>query len=292
MHRPITQQLLANVFTGFKTSFRGGFAGASDMALRVATKVNSTAGVEDYSWLGEWPKIREWIGDRQVKELGASTYQIKNRPFESTIRVKRDNIEDDQLGIYAPMFQELGRATATFPSELVFPLLADGFNAKCYDGQPFFDDEHPVGDGLQSNVQTGASDAWYLMDTTRALKPLIYQERRAFDLTAMDDPKDANVFHRAEYVYGVDGRAAAGFGFWQMAFASKATLNDANYGAARAAMSGRKSDEGKALGVTPNLLVVPPSLEGAGRELLTAETIGGTTNKWRGTAELLVVPYL
>ena len=41
----------------------------------------------------------------------------------------------------------------------------------CYDGQNFFDTDHPVGEqGSQetvSNVQTGAGPAWYLLDTTR-----------------------------------------------------------------------------------------------------------------------------
>jgi phage major head subunit gpT-like protein len=39
--------------------------------------------------------------------------------------------------------------------------------------------------------------------------------------------------------------------------------------------------------------VVPPSLEGAARKLLLAETkANGETNEWQGSAELLVVPWL
>ena len=54
-----------------------------------------------------------------------------------------------------------------------------------------------------------------------------------------------------------------------------------------------RDDEGKPLGITPNLLVVPPSLEAEARELLVVErTGGGNTNKWRGSAEMLVVPWL
>jgi phage major head subunit gpT-like protein len=293
MSRPITAALLADLFTGHKTNFRSGFAGVSSLALQVATKITSSTGTEKYDWLGEWPRIRKWIGDRVVKELTAHGYSIENEDYESTIKVKRKHIEDDQLGIYGPMFQELGRTTAIFPDELVFALLAAGFATKCYDGQPFFDDEHPVADGVASNMQAGAGAAWYLLDTTRALKPLIYQERRAFDLVGLDDPKDPNVFWRAEYVYGVDGRSAAGYGFWQMAFASKAALSAENYEAARSAMGSLKDDEGKPLGIRPNLLVVPPSLEGAGRRLLKSTLVnGGESNEWEGSAELLVVPHL
>lgn len=290
--RPITAALLANLFTVFNTRFRGAFAGSAPDWSKIATKIMSTGKTEDYSWLNDWPAIREWVGDRVLKELAASTYSVTNKPYESTIRVKRDNIEDDQLGIYGPMFEELGRATGMHPDELVFALLAGGYTAKCYDGQPFFDDEHPVGDGLVSNIGGGAGTAWYLLDVSRALKPLIFQERRPFDLVALDKPSDPNVFFKAEYVYGVDGRFAAGYGFWQMAFSSKQTLDGTNYGAARAAMMSFKSDEDRPLGVKPNLLVVPPSLEGKARQLLTADQIGGTDNEWKGTAELLVAPLL
>jgi phage major head subunit gpT-like protein len=57
--------------------------------------------------------------------------------------------------------------------------------------------------------------------------------------------------------------------------------------------------EGRNLGIMPNLLVVPPSLEANARELLLAGNIigdatagGSKTNVWQGTADLLVVPEL
>lgn len=290
--RPITASLLADIFTGFKTSFRGGFAGVAPAWAKIATQVPSTTLTEKYSWLGQWPRIREWIGDRVIRELSGHEYSITNKPFESTIEVDRDNVEDDQLGIFTPMFTELGRATAAFPDELIFALLAAGFATKCYDGQNFFDDEHPVAGGVAVNMQAGAQAPWFLLDTTRALKPLIYQTRRGFDLTAMDDPKDANVFFKKKFIYGVDGRAAAGFGFWQMAYASKADLDATNYELARKTMGELKDDEGKPLGISPNLLVVGPSKEGPGRRLLERMQVAGSDNEWAKTAELFVCPWL
>ena len=62
---------------------------------------------------------------------------------------------------------------------------------------------------------------------------------------------------------------------------------------ARAAISGMKGDNGRPLGLMPNLLVVPPSLESAARKILNSEyAAGGETNEWKGTAELLVCPWL
>ena len=71
------------------------------------------------------------------------------------------------------------------------------------------------------------------------------------------------------------------------------------YAAARTAMMGLENAEGRKLGIRPNLLVVPASLEGAARELLNNQYIigdpqvgGSKENVWRGTADLLVVPEL
>jgi phage major head subunit gpT-like protein len=78
-----------------------------------------------------------------------------------------------------------------------------------------------------------------------------------------------------------------------MAWGSKQTLNAANYAIARGALMAMKGDGARPLGLVPNLLVVPPSLESAGRKILNSEyATGGETNEWKGTAELLVVPWL
>ena len=191
-----------------------------------------------------------------------------------------------------PLFQEMGRAAAVHPDELIYGLLKQGTTRKCYDGKNFFDTAHPVGEPSVevSNFQDGDGPAWYLLDVSRALKPLIFQVRRDYKLLAMNRLEDEAVFMRNEYRYGVDARVNAGFGFWQFAYCSKAPLTPENYEAARAAMLGYKSDQGRPLGVIPRLLVVPPELEGKARTLLVKD--GNNENPWTGSAEPLVSPWL
>lgn len=86
------------------------------------------------------------------------------------------------------------------------------------------------------------------------------------------------------------GSVPVPFGFWQMAYGSKQTLDATNYATARAAMMGMKGNYDRPLGITPNLLVVPPALEGAANRLMKNEQINGSDNEWKGTAEVLVVP--
>lgn len=297
----INQGNLGRLYTGFKTSFNNGLGQAKSQYERVATVVPSSTREEKYGWLGKVPRFREWAGDRVVQNIMAHDYAIKNKDYENTIGVDRNDIEDDQYGVYGPLFQEMGYATAAHPDELVFALLLAGFAGTlglCYDGQFFFDTDHPVIDEngatvSVANTDGGAGTPWFLIDTNRPLKPILFQRRKNYDFQAMTRPEDENVFMRKEYRYGVDARVNVGFGFWQFAWGSKQTLDAAAYETGRTALTGMKGDYGRPLGVMPNLLVVPPSLEGAGRKLLNSEYgTGGVTNEWKGTAELLVVPWL
>ena len=54
-----------------------------------------------------------------------------------------------------------------------------------------------------------------------------------------------------------------------------------------------KGDHGRPLGLVPDLLVVPPTLEQAGRQVVVNnQQAGGASNEWFNTAELLMVPWL
>lgn len=283
---------------GFKTSFQKGFAGAPSQYKKIATVVPATTKEQKYGWLGKVPRAREWIGPRAIQNFVQHDYAIKEIPLELTLGVDRDDIETDNLGIYAPLFEHMGQSTGQEWDLRVFAQLKAGFTTPCYDDQNFFDTDHPViaDDGsitTVANTDGGSGTGWYLLDVSRPLKPIILQKRRDFEFVAKDKVTDDNVFDRREFVYGADARANTGFGFWQMAWGSKQTLDADHYELARAALQGMKGDHGSPLGINPRLLVVPPSLEGAALEILNAErNAAGATNVWKNTAELLVCPWL
>lgn len=283
---------------GFKTEYQNAFDAVPQYKDRIAKTIKSSTAMNTYGWLKGLTGLREWIGSRQIDNLSEASYTIANKSFEKTIAVKRDNIEDDNLNMYSDGFTMMGDGAARLPEELVWGLLKAGFTTNCWDGQFFFDTDHPVmladgSMGTYANTDGGSGTPWFLMCTNRPLRPIIYQERKAPVFTAKDKETDDNVFDRGEFVYGVDMRCNVGYGLPQLAWGSKQTLNAANYAAARAAIGGMKADGGSPLGLTGNLLVVPQSLESAGRKLLNSEYgAGGETNEWKGTAELLVVPWL
>lgn len=152
---------IASLFQGFNASFNKGVLAAPSRYKELAMVVPSTTASNTYAWLGQFPKLREWVGDRVIKNLEAYDYAIANKLFESTVRVARTELEDDQYGVYSPLMEEMGRASGDHPDELIFSLLADGLHHSCYDGQFFFDTDHPVGSGENvtsvSNLSLGGS---------------------------------------------------------------------------------------------------------------------------------------
>ncbi|MEG9560136.1 Mu-like prophage major head subunit gpT family protein, partial [Pseudomonas aeruginosa] len=204
----------------------------------------------------------------------------------------------DSYGLFTPLMGQLGQDSAMHPAELVYALLSGGFTQTCYDGQYFFDTDHPVtsaaGNEVSvSNFQGGSGTPWFLLDTTRIMKPLILQKRKDYNFVTMDAEKDENVFMRKEYVYGVDARLNAGFGLWQLAYSSKEALDASSFNDVYAAMQSLRGDKGKRLGIRPKLLVVPPSLRSQALEVVKAErNAAGATNINRDVVDVLVTPWL
>ena len=293
---------LRALYVAFNAAFKAGLGQAASQYLQIATVVPSTTGSEEYGWLGELPGLRKWLGDRVVHAIGNHGYTVKNEPFELTVGVPRTAIEDDKYGVYTPLMTEMGRAADAHPDELVFGLLKNGRTELCYDGKPFFSDTHKVLNekGKEVNVSNvsddGAGPSWYVLETRRAVKPLIFQDRKKPNFVAMTAETDANVFNAAQYMYGVDARRNSGFGFWQLAHASNKALTPENLKAAITAMDTQTGDYGRPLGISPNLLVVPKALKFTAKRILEAELVneGGVqvSNDVAGSLDLLIADWL
>ena len=68
---------------------------------------------------------------------------------------------------------------------------------------------------------SGSPTAWYFLDTKKAVKPFIFQRRKAPVFVSKDTPDDEGTFMKKEYVFGVDSRDNAGYGLWQLAYGSR-----------------------------------------------------------------------
>ncbi|EDK3374461.1 head protein [Salmonella enterica subsp. enterica serovar Poona] len=293
------------LFVALKTTFSKAFDATESKWDKVATLVPSTTRQNDYTWLDRFPRLRKWVGDKVVKSLTQHNYTLVNDDFEATVEVDRSDLEDDQLGIYAPQAQEAGVSAKQWPDELVFEVLNKAFTDKCYDGQPFISDSHPNGkdengkvitvsnkgnkplsaasladaqasygaartalrnmkdtegrplnvtpmllvvppaledtanalmtaerlDDGKTNIYKGTATVlvvpwltsdtrWFLMDTTRTIKPLIFQQRKKALFVSQQDLNNPDVFMRKKLKFGAEARGAAGCGLWQMIYGS------------------------------------------------------------------------
>jgi len=295
----LTPSNLQILFTGYNTAFQTGFGSLENDAMiyeHYCMVVPSNTSKEVYPFLKELPSMREWIGDRVIHGLESGDFSIKNRKFELTIGVPRDSIEDDSYGLYEPFYRDMGMSTRKHPVQLSVEVLES--NPICYDGQPLFDTDHLVldADGEEtstSNDMGGAGPAWYVMDLSRAIKPLIFQRRRDYDFRAINNLNDADVFKTDKFMFGVDARANVGAGLWQLVVRSKQTFNAANYEAARNRLQGLRGDYDRPMGLTHTHTMIPNSLEGSARKVIVNTlAAGGETNEWAGSSTLIKNPWL
>ena len=178
----VNQASIMAVFTSLKTTFNNAFDAATTDWQKTAMLVPSGSSQNDYAWLSNFPKMRKWIGDKVIKALSAFKYTIVNDDFEATVEVDRNNIEDDTLGIYAPQAQMAGYSAKKLPEEIVDELKNNGFANKCYDGQYFYDTDHPVAGASVSNKGTAA-----LSGMAQALADASYGAARTAVMSLKDD---------------------------------------------------------------------------------------------------------
>lgn len=296
--KPINSERLNRIRTGFKALYDSAFGKHTPQWNVVAMEVLSQDAAETYAWLGQTTQFREWLGDRVIQNLAMHDYTIKNKDYENTIAVDRNAIHDDKLGVYSPMLAMMGQTAATHPDELVYGLMKLGFTSTCYDGQFFFDTDHPVVDAngvTQSvaNTDGGAGPEWFLVDDSKAIKPIIKQKRTDYNFQALDNPDDPNVFMKKTFIYGVDARGAVGFALWQLAWGSKQSLTAANFETGFTSMMKFTGDNGKPLGITPKKLIVGPSNLTKAEAIVKAKTLAnGAENTNQGKVEIVLVPWL
>lgn len=295
----ITPANLQALAQGFNAAFLRGIESVTPTYEQVAMTIPSTTDAENYGWMKNLPGMREWVGQRVYNNLESTAAQLKNKTWEHTIAVKRDHIKDDKLGIYTNVFAMQGEIVRRHPDDLVWGLLSAGFGVKGFDGQYFFDTDHAGFNRAKaevswSNTGGGSGAPWFLMDLSRNfMKPLVFQLREAPNFVSRTRPDDPHVFDHNEYVFGADARHNSGFGFHQLAYGSKQTLDATNYEAGSVALASQFRPDGSPLGVKRTHLIVGPSNEAKARAILEKATLaGGEDNIWKGTAQLIVSPWL
>lgn len=257
-------------------------------------EVPSSAKTNDYAGLFEVPTVREWVGDRLVHEIKGQTYAITNKLWELSIGMRRTDVEDDEeaaVAMTAMKVRAMAQESNDAIGRLVFETLRGATALNGYDGKPFFGTTHEKKGGTQSNIDTGGSDPWYLLDTSKSIKPMLLQMRKRPELQS-PQMTDESVRMRDELIWTTRARYNVGLGLWQTAYRSEEDLTEDNFQAALQAMSAFQDAHGRYLGIMPNLLVCPPSLRTKAKKLLAATTTQGGENINAGAVQLMITPWV
>ncbi len=119
---------------------------------RVCQFVPSSSLDEKYGWLGNNPGMREWVGDRQFKQLRAANYTLTNKPWESSLELERFAVDDDRHQQINMQVKQLANEASYHPDELLADIINTAESNTCFDGQFFYDTDHSWGDsGTQDN---------------------------------------------------------------------------------------------------------------------------------------------
>lgn len=153
----INRKSLDTLFTGFNAQFRTGFESVPDAWTKFCSAIQSSAATSVYPFLEQFGGMREWIGDRQIKNLAGKKIEVVNRDFEDTVSIARNDIEDDQYGLYGTLIAQMGYNAGKLWQDLAVAALTSASN--WIDGVSFFSTSRTYGGNTISNTVGSALDA-------------------------------------------------------------------------------------------------------------------------------------
>ena len=148
----ITLENIVALDKGIKKIYNDTFKDCPKNYLKQATVVETKNHSVDYAWLGDFPSMKEWVGDRDLKELTDHKYTISKKDWEASVTVYRDDLLFDNLGMVTPRVQNLANTVVEHYNSYIGTLITT--NKNCYDGKAFFSKTHRIGQENVSNKST------------------------------------------------------------------------------------------------------------------------------------------
>ncbi|PAF51290.1 Mu-like prophage major head subunit gpT family protein [Helicobacter sp. 13S00477-4] len=174
-------QTIAEVSIQLSALFNNALEAKTGDYQKIAMEVKANTISVDYRWLAALPSMREWVGDRVLKQIEGYKYLISKKNFESTITVDRDVIAYDSLGIVAVQIKNMAELALGHYDDLVFSLLEA--NGVCYDGQNFFSDSHMIGTKKFTNISNKALSQASFMQARSEMRGVVNEEGKPLRIT-------------------------------------------------------------------------------------------------------------
>jgi hypothetical protein len=135
----ITGSVLNGLRTALHDEFRTRMTepDAKPVWKTLATIIPSGTSSNTYGRLGAFPQMREWVGDRVIKDISEFAYRIVNQKWEATLSVDRTHIEDDNLGRYRVLARNMADEFERFMERYPAVLITGGVKISASTAGPF-----------------------------------------------------------------------------------------------------------------------------------------------------------
>jgi len=157
----LTPTNINNFFTRLVFGFQNAMAAVPTFWNQIATEFPSETEQNLYPFLSMIPGLREWVGPRYINNVAARAYAVANKHWEATYGIDVNKFRDDTYGFYSSLNPMIAQHVSEWRDRRLAEIVEAGTTALCWDGQFFFDTDHPVdpdnsGSGTNSNKLVGA----------------------------------------------------------------------------------------------------------------------------------------
>lgn len=132
----ITREVLDALHVALNTALNKGLTKAWEDWQKWCSVVMSGTGSESYPMSMVTGAMRKWIGDRVINKLDVARLTVRNEDFERTEAVNRNDVDDNNFGLYMPMFEAMGVDGGNLWGRLATDALLEP--GKWADGKDFF----------------------------------------------------------------------------------------------------------------------------------------------------------
>ncbi len=175
----VSPQAVQDLQAQFQQDFAVAFGKRTDRWSAKAYRAQSNAYRTVHHWLAAQPEMRKWVGARIINNLISRGFELKNEDWEYTFGVDANDIFYDNIGAYEDRGRIAGEVSGRWYEKLVTDAMLAGTTTLCWDGQYFYDTDHPnniddSGAGTFANLFTAlpltADNLWTLCATMMAYK--------------------------------------------------------------------------------------------------------------------------
>jgi phage major head subunit gpT-like protein len=158
----LTTTTAEKLFVQFSAQFQAAFDAVPTYVDGYCTTMPSATKENLYHWIAQLPGMKEWVGEFMLENVSLRDYTVRNKIYKEAIKLDKWDVKNDQHGAFSPIVDAFGQAVRRWPDEVMAAVAEAGKSTNCYDGQWFFDTDHPIclddpGLGTFSNNLVGST---------------------------------------------------------------------------------------------------------------------------------------